>query len=223
MTTPKKLQSPPDAPRAAPLFSSSIVVEPAIPGQEYSIDGENWIKPDETGTVIFDNLTPGTEYSVIARREETDKQAPSAPSLPTRVITSTSSTTPATPPAYSPPSGGGGSSGGSGGSGGGGGTPKTYKVTVAKASNGKAKASPTRTESGLKITVTLSPDKGYAAADTIAVKADSGADVAVAKGADGSYTFQMPRSDVTVTPAFIELSDGDAPSQQDGTGNPVRA
>ena len=119
-------------------------------------------------------------------------------------------TTPTTP---STPSTGGGGGGGS--SGGGGGTTKTYKVTVVKVSDGKAKASPTRAADGVKITVTVSPDKSYTL-ETITVKADkTGADVAVSKGADGSCTFVMPKSDVTVTPAFVKLSSGSTPSGQD--------
>ena len=119
-------------------------------------------------------------------------------------------TTPTTPSTPSTGGGGGGSSGG----GGGGGTPGTYKVTVVKVSGGKAKASPTRAQDGVKITVTASPDKNYTL-DTLTVKANSGADVAVTQGADGSYTFVMPKSDVTVTPDFVKLSGSSTPSSQD--------
>ena len=135
---------------------------------------------------------------------------PSTPSTPS----TGSGGTPSTP---STPSTGGG---GGGGSSGGGGTPRTYKVTVVKVSGGKAKASPTRAADGVKITVTVSPDKDHAL-ESMTVKANSGADVAVTQGASGSYTFVMPKSDVTVTPDFVKPSSQDAETDGGTPGIPV--
>jgi len=59
-----------------------ILIKPANPEMEYSIDkGENWVSPekDKDGVdyVLFDNLDPDKEYTVLVRRKGTETKYPS--------------------------------------------------------------------------------------------------------------------------------------------------
>lgn len=92
-------------------------------------------------------------------------------------------------------SSGGSSSGGSGSSG------TTYSITVPTVSNGSIKLSATSASSGTKVTVTVTPDSGYQL-DKLTVKDVSGMSVITTKYSDGTYTFTMPSSKVTVMGTF---------------------
>lgn len=92
-------------------------------------------------------------------------------------------------------SSGGSSSGGSGSS------SITYPITVPTESNGAVKLSATSAGSGTKVTVTVTPDSGYQL-DKLSVKDASGMSVTTTKNSDGTYTFTMPSSKVTVTGTF---------------------
>ena len=76
----------------------------------------------------------------------------------------------------------------------------TYTVTVADAQHGKVTASPASGKAGTKVTLTVTPDTGYAL-DTLTVKQSDGKAVTVAK----DNTFTMPAADVTVTATFGRL------------------
>ena len=78
-------------------------------------------------------------------------------------------------------------------------TPKTYTVTVADAQHGKVTASPASGEAGTKVTLTVTPDDGYAL-DTLTVKQANGTAVKVTNN-----TFTLPAADVTVTATFGRL------------------
>lgn len=71
-----------------------------------------------------------------------------------------------------------------------------YTITVANATNGKVTASAASAELGAEVTLTVTPDAGYAL-DTLAVKTASGAVVTVTNG-----KFTMPEGNVTVTATF---------------------
>ncbi len=75
----------------------------------------------------------------------------------------------------------------------------TYTVIVWSAQHGKVTASPKEGTAGTKITLTVTPDKGYEL-DALTVKQSNGTTVKVTDN-----TFTMPASDVTVTPTFKEL------------------
>ena len=88
LRTPKLDQDAPQSvPNARADGPNSIVVEPTVPGEEYSIDGgKTWVKPAPgENRVVFDNLTPGTEYEVISRKAETESANPSG-SSPAAVV-----------------------------------------------------------------------------------------------------------------------------------------
>ena len=54
------------------------------------------------------------------------------------------------------------------------------------------------------MTLTLTPDEGWQTAG-VTVKDKNGTNVPVTKNDDGTYTFTMPATAVTVTPEFVEL------------------
>lgn len=97
------------------------------------------------------------------------------------------------------PSNSGSSSGGGGGSS----TPR-YAVTVPdKTENGSLSVTPQNAKRGSNVTITATPDKGYEVDDIVAKDA-KGNKLTLKDNGDGTYTFTMPASKVTVTAAFAE-------------------
>ncbi len=99
-----------------------------------------------------------------------------------------------------PATGGGSSSGGgsSGGSGGAGVT--TYAITVQNSKNGTVTASHKSAAKDTAVTLTVTPDKGYAL-DTLTVLDSKNKAVKLTEK-NGKYTFTMPAGKVTVSAAF---------------------
>lgn len=95
--------------------------------------------------------------------------------------------------------GGGGSSGGSG-SGGGSSAPQ-YAAAVEPADNGSVKLSASNAAKGTTVTVTVTPDKGYELA-SLTVTDQNGNAVTLTEQANGTFTFVMPGSKVTVKAVF---------------------
>ena len=83
----------------------------------------------------------------------------------------------------------------------GGGT-TTYTITVVSPDNGSAAASSKSAAKGQTVTVTPAPAEGYKL-DKVTVTDKSGKEITVTEN-DGKYTFPMPASNVTVTPAFVK-------------------
>ena len=109
------------------------------------------------------------------------------------------------------------SGGGSGGGGGGGGSANTSPVSIGgTGENGTVTVSRANAAAGQLVTVTATPKEGYKTAN-VTVTDKSGNNVAVTKNADGTYSFTMPASEVTITPTFVK-SDG-----SDVTGCPKDA
>ena len=91
----------------------------------------------------------------------------------------------------------------SSGGGGGSSTPR-YAVTVPdKTENGSLSVSSKNAKRGSDVTVTATPDKGYEVDDIVAKDA-KGNKLTLKDNGDGTYTFTMPASKVTVTAAFAE-------------------
>ena len=91
----------------------------------------------------------------------------------------------------------------SSGGGGGSSTPR-YAVTVPdKTENGSLSVTPKNAKKGSDVTVTATPDKGYEVDDIVAKDA-KGNKLTLKDNGDGTYTFTMPASKVTVTVAFAE-------------------
>ena len=85
----------------------------------------------------------------------------------------------------------GGSSGGS----------ATYAISLADSSNGAVKIDPSRASKGATVTLTVTPDAGYALSALTVTTADGGA-VSLTKKSDTRYTFTMPASKITVKAVF---------------------
>ena len=80
----------------------------------------------------------------------------------------------------------------------------TYPVQTEKAEHGAFKASYEQTASGTNVTVTPAPDNGYEVARVV-VKDASGRTVTVTRNANGTYSFTMPASRVTVSVEFAAI------------------
>ena len=97
------------------------------------------------------------------------------------------------------PSNSGSSSGGGGGSS----TPR-YAVTVPdKTENGSLSVSSKNAKKGSDVTITATPDKGYEV-DEIVAKDANGNKLTLKDNGDGTYTFTMPASKVTIEATFAE-------------------
>ncbi len=72
--------------------SDNEITFPANPDKEYSVDEINWVQPNEDGSVTFDDLEPGTEYTVYARTPATPT-TPASRSTRIFTVTTTDSTT----------------------------------------------------------------------------------------------------------------------------------
>lgn len=97
------------------------------------------------------------------------------------------------------PSNSGSSSGGGGGSS----TPR-YAVTVPdKTENGSLSVSSKNAKKGSDVTITATPDKGYEVDDIVAKDA-KGNKLTLKDNGDGTYTFTMPASKVTIEATFAE-------------------
>lgn len=91
----------------------------------------------------------------------------------------------------------------SSGGGGGSSTPR-YAVTVPdKTENGSLSVTPKNAKRGSDVTITATPDKGCEV-DEIVAKDANGNKLTLKDNGDGTYTFTMPASKVTVTAAFAE-------------------
>ena len=99
---------------------------------------------------------------------------------------------------HSSGSSGSSSSGSSSGSG------SSYAVSAPSTKNGDVTVSPKNASKGDRVTVTVTPDKGYEL-DSLTVKDASGNKLKLTDKGNGKYTFTMPDSKVTVTAEFAEI------------------
>ncbi|NBI84318.1 hypothetical protein D3Z48_20115, partial [Clostridiaceae bacterium] len=80
----------------------------------------------------------------------------------------------------------------------------TYTITVEDAAHGAVTANRRQASSGSTVTLTVTPDSGYAL-DTLTVTDSRGEEVRLTARDGGKYTFTMPGRDVTVYAAFVPL------------------
>ena len=78
-------------------------------------------------------------------------------------------------------------------------------VTVAETEHGSVKVEPNFADVGDTVTITATPDTGYRVKDVV-VTDIYGDELDVSRASDGTYSFIMPRSRVTVTVTFEQLS-----------------
>lgn len=89
-------------------------------------------------------------------------------------------------------------------SGGGGSSTPRYAVTVPdKTENGSLSVTPKNAKRGSSVTITATPDKGYEVDDIVAKDAN-GNKLTLKDNGDGTYTFTMPASKVTIEATFAE-------------------
>ena len=112
--------------------------------------------------------------------------------------------------------GGGSSSGGGGGTA----TPK-YSVTAPEnIENGTVTISPKNASAGSKVTVTVTPDEGFAL-ESLVIKDENGKEIKLTDNGNGKYTFTMPSGKVTVEPSFkVETPEFVEPEKTAGAENP---
>ena len=85
-----------------------------------------------------------------------------------------------------------------------------YGITVESTGNGKVTASRSSAGAGSTITLTASPEEGFRLA-SLTVTDKNGKTVALKDKGDGTYTFTMPGSAVTVKAAFVSADAEDLP------------
>lgn len=78
----------------------------------------------------------------------------------------------------------------------------SYDITVSDTANGTVKPDRGNVGAGTRVTVTVTPDQGYKL-DKLTASDKNGKDVALTQGDDGTYTFVMPNSKVTLSAAFV--------------------
>ncbi len=108
---------------------------------------------------------------------------------------------------YTPKSTGNNTGGGGGGGGGGGNTTPSnpdYAVKPEKdPSNGSVNSNKDTAKAGDTVTITTKPDNGFVLDDLVVID-KYGNKVPVKDNGNGTYTFTMPKSDVTVKPIYRE-------------------
>lgn len=77
----------------------------------------------------------------------------------------------------------------------------SHGVTVTQPTGGNISVSPAGAAAGENVTITLKPDEGKTLA-SLSVTGSDGSSIAVTKNADGSYSFVMPYTAVTITATF---------------------
>ena len=82
--------------------------------------------------------------------------------------------------------------------------PETYSITVDESENGTVTASRRSATRGQTVTLTVTPDEGYALSSLTVTDAKGNA--AQLTETDGAYSFKMPGSKVTVAAAFEKIS-----------------
>ena len=79
--------------------------------------------------------------------------------------------------------------------------PPTYAVTTPETPGGTVTVSPSRASSGRTVTITATPDTGFAL-ESLTVLDSRGNEIALTDKGGGKYTFTMPASRVTVEASF---------------------
>ena len=88
----------------------------------------------------------------------------------------------------------------------GGSSTSSYTVAVEDMENGTVETDPRRAEEGEEVTITVTPDEGYEL-DTLTVTDHDGNEVEVTKERDGTFTFEMPDSRVTIEATFVPVAE----------------
>ena len=101
----------------------------------------------------------------------------------------------------------------------GGSSTSSYTVSVEDMENGTVETDPRRAEEGEEVTITVTPDDGYEL-DTLTVTDRDGDEVEVTEERDGTFTFEMPDSRVTIEAIFVPVEDDIVPEIPADWSNP---
>ena len=147
----------------------------AVKNQKYDENSTSTVKKnDKDGTWTFSGWTATVEGTTVKF---------------TGVWTFTENAIPVV--TRKPSSGGSGSSGSS-----------TYNIKVSpEITNGSLSVNPSRASNGKKVSVIVKPNNGYVL-NSVIVKDSNDKEIAVTNQSDGTYTFIMPSSNVTVSAKF---------------------
>lgn len=85
-----------------------------------------------------------------------------------------------------------------------------YRVNIQPATNGVVTASPDRTPAGTQVTLNVTANSGYQLG-TLTVRDSSNRPVVISKKFDGTFTFTMPNSDVTVSSTYTPATTPSTP------------
>lgn len=88
----------------------------------------------------------------------------------------------------------------------GGSSEPSYTVSVEDVVNGAIETDPRRAEEGEEVTITVTPDDGYEL-DTLTVIDRDGDEVEVTEERNGTFTFEMPDSRVTIEVTFVPVTE----------------
>ena len=152
--------------------------------QQSTDNGSNWTEiTGETNTTYTTGKTTmdmnGTQYRCVVKNS-IDEVTSDAATLTVTALPEPEPEPEPTPPPYIPP---------------------TYAVTTPETTGGTVTVSPTRASSGRTVTITATPDLGFAL-ESLTVLDSRGNEIALTDKGDGKYTFTMPASRVTVEASF---------------------
>lgn len=89
----------------------------------------------------------------------------------------------------------------------------TYQVTITKSEHGKVTVPQTSYTEGSNVVLTVTPDKGYKL-DKITATTKDNKEIKLKKQKDGTYSFEMPASDVTIKASFKTTGKPAAPTNK---------
>ena len=101
----------------------------------------------------------------------------------------------------------------------GGSSEPSYTVSVEDLVNGTVETDPRRAQEGEEVTITVTPDDGYEL-DTLTVIDRDGDEVEVTEERDGTFTFEMPDSRVTIEATFVPVAEDIVPEIPTDWANP---
>ena len=91
----------------------------------------------------------------------------------------------------------------------------TYRIYTESSEGGEVSVSATRARRGTTVTITVEPEDGYEL-DALTVTDPDGEEIDVEQRSSTRYTFEMPRSSVTVEAAFVETEDSEESEDDSG-------
>ena len=194
---------------AADNAMATLTVTKAAPSVSITVDGENSLEVTGATTVKVDSEVKGgpagAKVVVSCDNKDAKDNGDGTWSLPNKVATYTFTASYAGDDNHEAASATATVKVTRKSTGGGGGTvvptPTKYKVSVADAENGTVKADKATAAKGDRVTLVATAAEGYRTS-AVTVTDASGKAVSLTLDADGTYSFEMPASDVKVVASF---------------------